>query len=853
MDRKRCFFCGGELEPVGDRHARCANPNCPSGGMPYQCEFCEEFSVTQEAGAGLTCHNKQCRMSERLRRPCPTCDKIAVIDFRGVDICLNRRCDSNAGRFSRCIFCGRNSLLGLKDYSICIKGHCEKFLVMMTKCFFCEQTTYSIENKACQNPQCSMRGVKVEPCPTCGARSRPLTPGQPGSGICKNPRCPSSQKPTPQSVAAGRPPALVDETMIMGPQQMKTFDEILGPAKKPPAKVPAAAPPPQVPKGRFLDDRQTMVERPPQPGLPPVVSTDAATVPARKVPGEPVPPPRPVPAPRPAPGGAEPVGMPQSALETMPASMPKIVSAPAPGGGVVKVVEPERPPEGLRAPAADSPLFQAFEFVTKHLLSDPSSGALTPAYLVVGTAGAGKTTYLSMLGEILRCRESKYYFPYEGIDVRRIQVESLLESARGACGAPPVEALKSHIKDLVFDFAQKEYSRSISKMQWPDHTPPDGRSSFFLVTELTRYQKPVARIVTFETSGEDFEAALKGFAENDPAKFADNPVRRILGDLMNRADGFVILMTPEGRVNDEMYRDFFLAIRMGLEARAMNVFSAELKARLGKLTEAPAPADASGGGNLSTTQQIDRALLDKMLKSRDEERRQKRRKAWEDGLRLVRDQLRQGDARALDTQEGQFVRRMEKMLVEVLQDEVVLKARQALSTGDIARNYLGYYLGLVDRIMSRLGDLEPHVPLEAEEESGGEVTKEQFEQALFQIRKKYGLSEEFRLEYTPELLKERRVQAFPRLKHLAIVFTKTDMYAAVHPPQNFPTRNLPGCKIHLDVIEDYLKLIGGSIRYYNTSAIGYSILRDTIYVPGPENTLTPINVIEPFFDMLGIG
>ena len=46
--------------------------------------------------------------------------------------------------------------------------------------------------------------------------------------------------------------------------------------------------------------------------------------------------------------------------------------------------------------------------------------------------------------------------------------------------------------------------------------------------------------------------------------------------------------------------------------------------------------------------------------------------------------------------------------------------------------------------------------------------------------------------------------------------------------------------------------LSGSIRYYNASATGYSLLRDTLYVPGPENTFTPINIVEPFFDMLGI-
>ena len=54
-------------------------------------------------------------------------------------------------------------------------------------------------------------------------------------------------------------------------------------------------------------------------------------------------------------------------------------------------------------------------------------------------------------------------------------------------------------------------------------------------------------------------------------------------------------------------------------------------------------------------------------------------------------------------------------------------------------------------------------------------------------------------------------------------------------------------------IENLLKLCGGrGVRYYNASATGYSILRDTLYYPGKENTFTPINILEPIFDSLDL-
>ena len=74
---------------------------------------------------------------------------------------------------------------------------------------------------------------------------------------------------------------------------------------------------------------------------------------------------------------------------------------------------------GLAAPAAgapaETPLLEAFSFVKERILVDEAGGR-APVYLVIGTAGAGKTTFLSMLGEILRLRETKYYFPHKGID-----------------------------------------------------------------------------------------------------------------------------------------------------------------------------------------------------------------------------------------------------------------------------------------------------------------------------------------------------------------------------------------------------------------------------------------------------
>jgi hypothetical protein len=74
----------------------------------------------------------------------------------------------------------------------------------------------------------------------------------------------------------------------------------------------------------------------------------------------------------------------------------------------------------------------------------------------------------------------------------------------------------------------------------------------------------------------------------------------------------------------------------------------------------------------------------------------------------------------------------------------------------------------------------------------------------------------------------------------------------VYPPEMYPEKKLAKSQRHLKAVENYLKLCDGEVRYYNTSATGYSVLKDTLFYPGKENTHSPINIVEPVFDMLRI-
>jgi hypothetical protein len=851
----------------GARRAQCTNPQCPFPGTRYLCEFCNQFSVTPQL-EGLVCNNSKCRMYNSIRKGCPQCRKISLISYQGMDQCLNRRCPTNVGRFSKCIFCGREAMYVRPEYGICIKAHCSHFLVPVNRCFFCGEMSYNREKMMCENAQCRLNRVRVELCPDCGSRAKVADPSHPENGKCLDPSC-SARKAS--SEAADKPLAM-SGTFMLGPDQMRELDRIIGSAKRdapePPVPLEQTMKMPET-GGSALE--KTLVEPVETPAAPSfgIDPNNPRFEPTTGMPATPGPPAQ-------GRAGARTPSM-EDTLSMSSASGQDmgLDRAPAGGSGGSPVLEetmpnpvpsgpeprpaaavPPRSTGGGEIPSSGSSLEQAFGFIKEYVLV--ADGGVAPVYLVIGTAGAGKTTYLTMLGEILRARETKYYFPYEGIDVRRIQVEQLLEKGTKAGRTFPediVNGIKSHVRDLVFDFAQSEYSSTISRGHWPEQTPPDEASSKFLVTELTRYQKPIARIVTFETSGEDFEAALKGITAYDPTKTTSRTVHRMIYELMDMASGFVVLMTPEGRENDQIYRDFFLAIRDGLEPQAMNVLSAEIRKKLHKQSATAAPGAGESEAGQFTMMIRDVRRLEEEGKRKEQEF-QKHRMAYVNRIRELRLRLKQGELDVLDGTEGQFLKEMERMVGEMHADQLN-KVRKVLKDRGMSReNILAYYAGLLDMTEKDLDEIVRRREFQGKDGGAGEgFSAEEVERALWEVRQQSRISEGFRIDpgaLQQNLDRQREVRRFKWLRRLSIAFTKTDMYPSTYPPENHPARNLPDSKIYLDTIVDYLHLLGGKIRFYNASTTGYSILRDTLYVPGQENTLTPINIVEPIFDMLGI-
>lgn len=798
-----CFICGGPLEPTDRHRGQCSNPDCASGGAPYLCEFCEEYSIVRE-GVDLRCFNPECGLSNTLRQACSECGKVSLIDFMSGRICLNRRCKVNTQLLVKCVSCGRRSALKTPDHVVCIRGRCERFLQPLVDCFFCGNATLDLESKSCVAPDCDMPGIPMDFCQDCGKRSWALDDKQ-----CLNPEC------------------LRTGTDAVGTTGLLTKLHVM-PSKAAPGLGATTLP----------------HETPTAPGTGGKLVTQLTMHPAGQAPK------------RDKPSGPG-VGVRTSRALTIKASGSVDIEKPGAPAGASPVAggqgsRPRKLPPGLEG----SPMAAAYSFIMERVLED--SGPASAIYLVVGMPGSGKTTFLTMFGELLRCRGSKYHFPYDGIDVRPVQIDDFLrpEDRDAGVAGTAADTVRRHVRDLVFDFAQKTYAESISKMQWPEPTRSSEDGALFLVTELTRHQKTVARIVTLDVSGEDYDAALGSVKEYDPSSAAGGGVHRILMELMDAADGLVVLMPPGGRGNDETYRDFFLAVRAGLEPRALNVLAVELASQV-EVAGATAPSAEGDSPHLTLMMRSAMRSEDTMLEQAELKRKQ--RKEWSDRVRRVRKRLDDGDVEALGGEDGEALKRLEKAAVK-LGAQPVLKARSALQSRGVDKGrILDYYRGFAEFAERELERLVDEVAKEdgtgigsTAEDIATAGERDRIEKALWDVRRQRKLSEDFKVAIGPDFFAERPVRRFAGLKDIAVVFTKTDMYAATHPPEDRPARDLPGCKIHLDVIEDYLRLLGGAIRYYNASATGYSLLCDAAYVPGPENTHAPISVCEPFFDMLGI-
>ena len=499
-------------------------------------------------------------------------------------------------------------------------------------------------------------------------------------------------------------------------------------------------------------------------------------------------------------------------------------------------------------------LLAVFNFLKDNVFKSPT-GEFFPIYLLIGLSGAGKTTYLTMLGNILEAKNMRYYFPWKGIDIRTVKIGDIFDtrySNAQASGASSFRReLTDRVRDLVFEFSHEKFRNTIAKGIWDVSTPRDEGSTLFLLTDVLKNHRTIARLVTFETSGEDFEDAIKMINRIRHPHEVENPVQRIILELMNYAEGFIVLIDPANESNDEIFSNLFREMQEEIEPRAMNALYRSAKEVL------VSPEDMLEKGKPAKSPQDDiRAELERKVKEREARARREReiintKKILLEKLQIYRQKIETEGVETIlvEDKEG-FITDLQNLAMSI--SNQVQQARENLlaAEADEAR-IKSYYKGLLKLCISGIDKLaEKYYDEQQLAKAGVDAEKDpdRIQKAFNLVLEKKGV--QMSMTPDPKLPTDLPSKKFHRLKDLAIVVTKSDMYQIVYPPEKYPDFKIPSCKRSLEYIENYLKFMDGRVSYYNSSVSGYSILKDTRYYPGAENTLTPINIIEPIFDML---
>jgi hypothetical protein len=315
--------------------------------------------------------------------------------------------------------------------------------------------------------------------------------------------------------------------------------------------------------------------------------------------------------------------------------------------------------------------------------------------------------------------------------------------------------------------------------------------------------------------------------------------------MLDLSEGFVILVDPGRPDNDKVYENLFLALKQGIRPRAMNKFYREVKAQL-------AGRFGAQGGVMGM-------VGDFLKKQSDQAKFQEgvRRKAGELQVRLDRIQQRfadpASDFRAIVADDGEFLDFFNEQLAACFPKECE-NAKRALQgkEGDV-ETFKKYFLQEARFALREIEKFASFVHAqELMKTEADDIAKtrslEQKKEAAQKVRGSLGIKMDIDIEES--LPDNQEFLRFKNLKYIALAVTKSDMYPIVYPPEEFPRKKLPICNRYLQEIDSYLRILGGTVRYYNTSATGYSTFKNVRFIPGHENTLTPINVIEPMFDML---
>lgn len=792
-----CPDCDNTLVQIQPGVYRCPNPQCPGGTTHYMCGYCRKPSFSQSL---QYCTHASCTTYKLVREACPDCNHFSLVTLHGQQFCMNRQCPSNVGKVSLCDSCGTKSLIHNGKYDVCVKSTCPTLLKPRN---FKQDDGREQDSRG--QTDADPWNFATPDSPTDGnlpqlpqadspAPAPPLTPPHPGNAIDQG------AVPSPEPASSE---SRVDRTAVSPPQASQSM---------PPVRD---------------NEEDVSLEHESPPSQDAILPSGSKHSPMT--------------------GGDGQVASEVSAHADANASATAAeVSQTQALSGMAPLA---RASGHATDDTARSEIEQAYDFVQRTILRDESE-SLAPLVLVFGLAGSGKSTYLTMLGEVMAHGSGKYHFPYPGVAVRSVPIDDLIDRHLGTqASSQQRSVLLRRVRDLTFDYANAYYNDYLINGAWAPATVREAGGtgpahSFFLVTEIVHNGATLGRLVTIETSGEDYQEVLRQLGSIRNANELQSSLHRVLWQLLDAATGIIVLLDPEASDNDQRYSGFFRILSEEIEGRAAHALSRLVDNRLSTQIESD---DSENPDPHSVSAVLER-------EEREQQRREQQR-AERTAFAQELQEFAQALSQTPSTHDGmaslvscrkQQLDELEVLISKALPDFAQHSAEVFAKHGRTVQNYRRYYEGIIESLKQVdvfAAALQTRQELQ---QRRGRLT----DQVIASILRERTLQAEIHEAFLKRWQGKPAGRRFERLQNLSLVVTKSDRHPIVYPPSDYPKFKLPTCHPHLTTLEAYLSLLGGGLRCYNATAIGYAVPRGEGYAPGPGNSFTPVNIVEPVFDML---
>ena len=872
----KCFNCDDPLVFQRSQGAfECKNENCEINGLLKLCEICDEYSLT---GTPLQCINPICPSYHKPRTTCPDCKMTSLITINKMPVCLNSECLRNEN-IGACWFCEELTLSKAANplrINVCRNKDCQSALKLIRTCPICAAMSFDMHQGRCLNNLCPSKGVQVTICPACG-KKRYFGDYDTREYLCTNTKCDIYFKRNPEYVELDVSP-VVDfaktqdqtanielplsnlgdgQTMTLNPSELQ---EVI--AESRPTSVLPSVEESNLPMLKKMEkDISDIIDTDESDDFTKPGELDEALKTHGKLVEEE--------------NGAKVL---YSSVRRM--TRPKDDTDDSEYSGDIRdddyiyrsdnkipvastddrvdktsnenVFMDERPKslsdssefEISADMEQDANFDEAYRYLQKTMLNPPGEEP-APLYLMLGLAGVGKTCYLTMLGQVLQGQQ--FYTPRSDIRPQMVHIDP---------------RYSNFVSDLVYGFSSEKYEAYLSRGNWPPADTKDTQRKF-LVTQLVLPDGSIAKLVTLEIRGEVYEEFLPDIVKifQSPEQLKKiKPEHRIIWELIKQAEGIVILFDVSSALQAKggdskisIFTKFFQALIQWKEI--------EVKKRLNVLFQRFTEyVDSDHGRN--------NFFLTKIIASHK----------------------RKIGPMSFNDYSDDYIRNSSWLISELAEKGI----NNCLENDEYRKKFMKLWNAYIraklpiDQAMSRLNDLLQN---RFKGLNGSDNGNEQITNFLSDFLKTFSkrtiLEQIYYSEYDAESVNisqwwpvfveylssmvEGRLHEsylkplgtsnldfdspnprsfFDKLRYIAITFTKTDRDYAIYPASNFPNLVDLNLAEKLKMLSTYLSILDGYLRFYNGSVSGYSVQKDGNYSIGEGSTLTPINVAEPFLDML---